>query len=159
MTLVELVMALILLVAFLGVYVAVTEFTQRFLGESETRQPGVASSGMLVDQYELQVGMDLLAESLAHASVSRENVSEYISQGCTHDPFVAWQALGKAYKFPNDYRICLRSSSLVESPLQDLVSKDPKARPGIYIIQALPEDVSATRQPARRLFCRPKPFC
>lgn len=35
MTLVEVMIALMLLVAFMGVYVAVMEFTNRFLGESE----------------------------------------------------------------------------------------------------------------------------
>ena len=31
--------------------------------------------------------------------------------------------------------------------------------PGIYVLQALPDRLDASTLPARRLFCRPRPFC
>ena len=30
---------------------------------------------------------------------------------------------------------------------------------GIYLLQALPEQLSSASLPTRRLFCRPRPFC
>lgn len=157
MTLVELILALMLFVSFMGVFVAVTQVTQRFLGDSEKQLPG--SSGMLVDQYALQVGMDLLADSLSQTAVSQQDIASYISKGCTYDPISEWKLLGAKPQFPPGYSLCIRSTLLTESPLQDLINKKPMARPGIYIIHALPDEVSATTQQGRRLFCRPKPFC
>ena len=40
-----------------------------------------------------------------------------------------------------------------------LIADSDGAKPGIYLLQALPERLSATSLPTRRLFCRPRPFC
>ena len=159
MTLVELLIALMLLVAFMGVYVAVTEFTNRFLGESEKVLPG--SQGLLMDQHQLQTAMDRLADTLAQSGIEQTEIFSIISSGCTYDPAGSWSLPGAKPELPPGYRICLRSTSLSESPITQLLerSKFPQARPGIYVLQALPDEVSATTQQSRRLFCRPKPFC
>ena len=159
MTLVEVLIALMLLVAFMGVYVAVTEFTNRFLGESEKVLPG--SQGLLVDQHQLQTAMDRLADTLAQPGIEQTEIASIITSGCTYDPTGSWALPGAKPDFPPGYRICLRSTSLAESPITQLLdrSKFPQARSGIYVLQALPDEVSATTQQSRRLFCRPKPFC
>ena len=159
MTLVEVMIALMLLVAFMGVYVAVTEFTNRFLGESEKVLPG--SQGLLVDQHQLQTAMDRLADSLAQPGIEQSEIAYMITSGCTYDPMGSWSLPGAKPDLPPGYRICLRSTSLSESPITQLLDrpKFPLARPGIYVLQALPDEVSATTQQSRRLFCRPKPFC
>jgi hypothetical protein len=159
MTLVEVMMAFMLLVAFMGVYVAVTEFTNRFLGDSEKVLPG--SQGLLVDQYQLQTAMDRLADTLAQPGIEQSEIASIITSGCTYDPMGSWSLPGSKPELPPGYRICLRSTSLSESPTAQLLDRSafPKARPGIYVLQALPDEVSATTQQSRRLFCRPKPFC
>ncbi len=159
MTLVEVLIALMLLVAFMGVYVAVTEFTNRFLGESEKVLPG--SQGLLVDQHQLQTAMDRLADTLAQPGIEQTEIASIITSGCTYDPMGSWALPGAKPDLPPGYRICLRSTSLAESPSSQLLerSKFPQARPGIYVLQALPDEVSASTQQSRRLFCRPKPFC
>jgi len=159
MTLVEVMIALMLLVAFMGVYVAVTEFTNRFLGESEKVLPG--SQGLLVDQHQLQTAMDRLADTLAQPGMEQSEIATIITSGCTYDPMGSWSLPGSKPDLPPGYRICLRSTSLSESPITQLLDRSafPQARAGIYVLQALPDEVSATTQQSRRLFCRPKPFC
>jgi prepilin-type N-terminal cleavage/methylation domain-containing protein len=159
MTLIEVVIALMLLIAFMGVYVAVTEFINRFMGESEKVLPG--SQGLLMDQHQLQMAMDRLADILAQPGIEQSEIASIIISGCTYDPIGSWSLPGQKPDLPPGYRICLRSTSLVESPLPQLLDrgKFPSSRPGIYVLQALPDEVSATTQQSRRVFCRPKPFC
>lgn len=163
MTLVEVMMALMMLVAFLGVYVAVTELTNRFLSEAEKTQfPG--SQGLLVDHHQLQIAMDDLSDVLAQPGLTREEMTELAQRGCSFDPQTDWGLPGSALterfpELPRYYRYCLHSTTLAESSLADLLAERPGARAGIYVLQALPEETTGSTQPARRVFCRPKPFC
>lgn len=156
-TMLEVMVAILMVVAFLGVFVSVTEFTSRWMRQSESGLPG--SDGLLVDHHQLQVAMDQLAEALAQPGVSTEAVILATRKPCTYDPMVEWGLPGARPRIPPGYLFCLRSTSLSESPIQDLIAGTAGVKPGIYVIQALPEQLTAATQPARRLFCRPKPFC
>ena len=59
---------------------------------------------------------------------------------------------------PPGYRLCLWKTTALESSLTDLDDVDV-AKPGIYLLQALPERLSSSSLPVRRLFCRPRPYC
>ena len=56
---------------------------------------------------------------------------------------------------PPGYRFCLWTTSQLEGAMDS----EGKSTPGIYLLQALPEVLSASSLPTRRLFCRPRPFC
>lgn len=56
---------------------------------------------------------------------------------------------------PPGYRFCLWTTIQREGA----VDSSGQSRPGIYLLQALPEQLSASSLPTRRLFCRPRPFC
>ena len=163
MTLVEVIIALAMLVAFGSAFIAVTEFTSRFMRESEDGLPG--SQGLLIDQHALQVAMDELVNVLNQPGLSRQDLLRIEGKGCVFDPMSgdltsvsgSWGLPGPAIDVPTGYRFCLHSTSLTESPVENLLAQNGK--PGIYLIQALPESISAAALPARRLFCRPKPFC
>jgi prepilin-type N-terminal cleavage/methylation domain-containing protein len=159
MTLVEVMIAMMLLVAFMGVYVAATTFINRVLGESEKVLPG--SQGLLVDQHLLQTAMDRLADTLAQPGIDQSEIAAIITSGCTYDPVGSWSLPGSRPDLPPGYRICLRSTSLSESPISQLLDRSafPQAKAGIYVLHALPDEVSATTLQSRRLLCRPKPFC
>lgn len=43
--------------------------------------------------------------------------------------------------------------------MTSLLAGEAGAKPGIYLLQALPERLNASTLPTRRLFCRPRPFC
>jgi prepilin-type N-terminal cleavage/methylation domain-containing protein len=166
MTLVEVMIALMLLVAFMGLYVAVTEVAGRFFGETEEAlatlpQDQTRSHGLLVDHALLQTIMERLADTLSQPGIEPEEIAEIISSGCSDNPVASWSLPGPNIELPPGYRICLNATPLSESPVAELLKplNFPQARPGIYVLQASPNEVSATAQPTRRLFCRPKPFC
>jgi len=162
MSLIEVIIAMMLLVAFFGVFVAVTEFTSRFMRESEAGVPG--SQGALLDQQALQLAMDQLADVLAQPGLSLSDLRLIQSKGCVYDPMSGlpdatskgWGLPGRALRSPDGYRFCLESTSLTEPPMAELLAG---GKPGIYLIKAIPDQISAAAIPARRLFCRPKPFC
>ena len=177
MTLVETIIAVGMLVIFTATVASVVSYTQRFLMQSETIEgtntllADNQSKGLLVDQHELQLAMDQLVDQLQQPTWSAQEILS-ITTGldrCAADPVDAWNLLGPPLKLPRgNYKICLRSSSLVEpidvvsgglivsSAVEQLENGSP---PGIYVLQALPDQLDASTLPARRLFCRPRPFC
>ena len=79
------------------------------------------------------------------------------NEACVSSPAADWglSELITEVSLPPGYRLCLWSTSLKESnPYTNGISE-----PGIYLLQALPEQISPSSLPTRRLFCRPRPFC
>ena len=74
-------------------------------------------------------------------------------------PVQQWDLPMPDVALPAGYRLCLWMTTQRESDLKSLLEVNPGAKPGIYLLQALPERLSATTLPTRRLFCRPRPFC
>ena len=177
MTLVEMVIAMAMLVIFTATVASVLSFSQRFLRQSETLDgsdtllASIGSKGLLVDQHELQLAMDVLAEQLQQPAWSADDLLKITvdaNRRCSYNPVGSWGLMGPELVLPPRYRICLWATTLVE-PL-DVVSGgvvvnaavsqlENGAPPGIYVLQALPDRLDASTLPARRLFCRPRPFC
>lgn len=158
MTLLELLIALMMLVTFTGVVVMVMEFTLRFLRDTKN----AVGNGALIDHIEAQLSMDQLVEVLSQPGISKEDIEE-ISTDCTDNPAVEWKGkFSNARLFPEiypplGYQFCLRATSVVEDEWEILLAN---GKPGIYILQALPDGpLGPSRLPVRRLFCRPRPFC
>ena len=147
MTLVELLMAAMMLVAFTGIVAMVMEFTFRFLGEAESAN----GNGVLIDHAEAQYDMDQLVEVLSQPSISAVDLeSIFTGNRCSINPVTDWSLPSSmsAIVPPLGYRFCL-SNILHSSGSTD-----------IYMLQALPEGApDPSRLPVRRLFCRPRPFC
>ena len=70
-------------------------------------------------------------------------------------PVTQWGLPMSDVSLPPGYRLCLWTTTAVERSMLAGVN-DPQ---GIYLLQALPEQLSSTSLPTRRLFCRPRPFC
>jgi len=186
LTLVETVIAMAMLVVFTATVASVLSFTQRFLRQSEsldgsdTLLADLGSKGLLVDQHELQLVMDALVDELQQPGWSADDLLAIAGdpqRRCSYTPVIDWgliaasqDQLPERYQLPPRYRICLRATSLTE-PIDvvsgdqmiesavDQMTADPPAPPGIYVLQALPDQLDASTLPARRLFCRPRPFC
>ena len=183
MTLIEMTIAMTILLMFTGSVVMVMQFTTTFMAESDQDlvaksgcdadvDPETCSKGLLVDHADLQIAMDELVAVLEQPAI---NVSPYAAAvgssnlTCTRFPFTDWQLPGRELHSPSstpprflppDYKFCLwRTLIRSESRLSDLISGLPSAKPGIYILQAVPAKLSPSSLPTRRLFCRPKPFC
>lgn len=176
MSLLEMVVAMMMLVLFTGVVVAVLELTARFVADQEAGADG--ANGVLIDHQEIQAGLDQLAEVLGQPGISKERLdgrlteqgwpqiafssSENPDRVCApagSNPLAWWRLPGPSLSFPAGYRICVWRTGLVESSAQALSSMQPGAKAGIYVLQALPERSGAASLPTRRLFCRPRPYC
>ena len=70
-------------------------------------------------------------------------------------PVTQWGLPMSDVSLPPGYRLCLWTTTAVERSMLAGVN-DPQ---GIYLLQALPEQLSSASLPTRRLFCRPRPFC
>lgn len=177
MTLVEMVIAMAMLVIFTATVASVLSFSQRFLRQSETLDgsdtllASIGSKGLLVDQHELQLAMDALAEQLQQPGWSVDDLLKITvdaNRRCSYNPIGSWGLMGPELVLPPRYRICLWATTLVE-PLDvvrggvvvnaAVTQLENGAPPGIYVLQALPDRLDASTLPSRRLFCRPRPFC
>lgn len=164
MTLVEMIIAMAMLVMFTTMVSTVLSFTQRFLRQAETVDgtdtllSSIGSHGLLVDQHHLQLAMDQLIAQLEQPGWSADELIAIArsAEPCSYNPVVAWGLMGPVAVLPPRYRICLRTTSLAEPPIDDLLAGKP---PGIYVLQALPDSVDAATLPSRQVFCRPRPFC
>ena len=179
MTVLELLLAITMLLVFTGVVVMVSSTIIRFITpiSSGSGSGAARSNGLLVDQKELRTTMLNLVSVLEQPGISREELlgiggsssaiayaqSTDPEQACVINPASSWDnlplSLVNVAQLPPGYRMCLWTTSIQESSLQRLLDEDTEAQPGIYVIQALPEELTTSHLPIRLLFCRPKPFC
>lgn len=76
MTLVEMLVAVLMLVVFTGVVAMVMEFTFRFLGDAESGELNVdgVSNGVLIDHQEIHSAMDQVVEVLSQPGLSKKRL-------------------------------------------------------------------------------------
>ena len=162
MTLPELVLAILMLTAFTGVTVLVTEFTSRFFQplNEEAKEEFITSnkelSDILNDHSQINSAFDSIIEILSEPGIDRNFI---LNLECTSLPSLEWGIPSIDTKaIPKSYKICIKPTSLSESNYSQLANAEGK--PGIYILFSKPENgVSVNATPVRRIFCRPKPFC
>jgi len=162
MTLPELVLAVLMLAAFTGVTVMVTEFISRFFQplNEEAKEEYISSnkepSDMLNDHSQINNAFDAIIEILSEPGIDKNFI---LDLKCTALPSLEWGIPSIDTKaIPKSYKICIKPTSLSESNYSQLANAEGK--PGIYILYSKPEKgVSANATPVRRIFCRPKPFC
>ena len=162
MTIPELVLSVLMLTAFTGITVMVTEFTARFFQplNEEAKEEYISSekelSDQLNDHIQINKTIDSIIEILSEPGIDKSFI---VNLECTSLPSLEWNIPSIDTKaMPKSYKICIKPSSLSESNYNQLANAEGK--PGIYILYSKPENgVSANSTPVRRIFCRPKPFC
>ena len=152
MSLLEMVVAMMMLILFTSVVVSVLELAARFLGKIDTGKDvnqqisGEVSNGMVIDLQEIQVAFDQIVEVLAQPGISRERLLGMNNQQriafalgdnpanvCTTplkrrgtlDLNVAWNLQGPALKFsdfPAGYGVCLWQTGLQEASIKELAT-------------------------------------
>jgi len=175
MTVLELLLAVTMLLVFTGVVVMVSGTLFRFLAPigQGTGSGTLRSNGLLIDQMELRATMQSLVSLLEQPGMSREQLlglagqsaiaypqSTDPDQACVVDPIRGWNlplATGTISPLPAGYRLCVWTTSIQEASTQQLLTGEASA--GVYVMQALPEQLTTSHLPSRLLFCRPKPFC
>ena len=162
MTLPELILAILMLTAFTGVTVMVTQFTTRFFQplNEEAKEEYISSNKELSDMlnYHSQINstFDSIIEILTEPGVDKNFI---LNLKCTSLPSLEWGIPSiDTEAIPKSYKICIKPTTLSESNYSQLANSEGK--PGIYILYSKPENgVSVNATPLRRIFCRPKPFC
>jgi len=162
MTLPELVLAVLMLTAFTGVTVMVTEFISRFFQplNEKAKEEYISSNKepneMLNHHSQINKAFDAIIEILSEPGIDKNFI---LNLQCTALPSLEWGIPSIDTKaIPKSYKICIKPTSLSESNYSKLANAEGK--PGIYILYSKPENgVSVNSTPIRRIFCRPKPFC
>ena len=162
--------------------VSILQLTSIILGKTNNQINGkftssadnYLSQGVIIDQYKLRVAMDFYVDTLSQPGITLSNINTIINskfgnlkQGCSLSPSSDWNIPVNINPFQNEtwspssinYALCLKSTSLGESSLTNLINNTSGAKPGIYVLLALPHKVTAYSLPARRVFCRPDPYC
>ena len=176
MTLPEVLVSTALLLVFLSVISNFIAIINKYNPKIE--QLTNSSQGLVIDHFYLYQVLDSYIDFLEEPGVSATKIVDIIDskpiglkKGCSYNPHLDWDIpivensklkVGWSPEFAG-YAICLRSTSITESPFADLVSKSNRinndASPGIYILLALPSELSSNKIPIRRIFCRPRPYC
>ena len=157
MSLAELSLSLMMLVAFLGVYSLSTKFINTFLKSSEILEGD--SRSWVVNQHLIKLSMQKWSDILSQSAYQS---TEIISYPCIYpNQSNLWGLPGMLddNQLPKNYRYCIFQTSLGESDLDDLIYKNNSAKPGIYIIYALPHQITPSSMPIRHIFCRPRIYC
>ena len=157
MTLPELILAVMMLSAFTGITVMVTQFTSSFF---QTANEGAKGKfvDVLDDHIRLNQAFDSIVETLSEPGIDKNFIEKL---NCTDTPSKDWNIRSiKKSAIPDSYNICITTTPLKESKKSDLINEEEDAQPGIYILYSSPKKrITFNAVPVRRIFCRPKPFC
>ena len=175
-SLVEFSISLFLLSIFFSFYSSFVEIASKYT--SANNPNATNSNGLTIDHHKLYMTLDNYTDFLSQPGISISEINNIIQtnssdleSGCSYSPSIEWNIPVTSNPIPNDnwqasnagYAICLKSTSLIESSLNDLISKSEgnniTANPGIYLLIALPKELSVNSLPVRKLFCRPAPYC
>ena len=161
MTLPELTLAMLLLTAFAGITVMVTQYTSRFFQPLNQKGMDAYSSNkelsdLLNDNTQINNTFDSIIEIFSESGIDRNFI---LNLKCTSLPSTEWNIPSiDNDAIPKSYKICIKPTTLSESTYSELANAEGK--PGIYILYSKPQNgVSINATPVRRIFCRPKPFC
>ena len=160
MTSPEFVLAIMMLSAFTGVFVLVTQFISSFFqplnfeAKEEFIKAEIGLTDVLADHLVINETIDNLIELFSQPGIDR---SFFFGLACSSLPKQEWQIPSLESNFPNTYELCIKPA-FPESSYQSLQKME--SRPGIYILYAKPlAGITFNSLPVRRIFCRPRPFC
>ena len=162
MSLLELLLAISMLAVFTGVVAMVMQFTLRFFSASESGISNSSSNGVLIDHQQIHIAMDALVEVLSQPGIDLSNISysqdESPRNVCSADPVCDWGLENFIDRnkvkdlLPPGYLLCLWETTETAQAVSTTM-------PSIYLLQALPEQITPSSLATRRMFCRPRPFC
>jgi len=178
MTLLELLVAVIFFTVFMGVFLAVTEFTLQFLRGVEGGRPAseLALARTITRQQLTALGSELssLGEKDLSSFMGPSNCLRDVQSTLTtgHPIWTLPSRTASGANLPQQWgiqdkqlarldqqvatrgsmeRICLYSTSYQED--------EDKGQPGLYILQAEPLQSGPLNQPVRLVLCRPDYLC
>ena len=133
MTFPELVLAILMLTAFTGVTVMVTEYTARFFQplNEEAKEEYIKSekelSDVVNDNYKINNAFDSIIEIFSEPGIDKNYI---LGLECTTLPSLEWNIPSiDTTAIPKSYKICIKPTSLSESNYSELANAEGK--PGV----------------------------
>ena len=158
MTLPEVSLALMVLVIFASLISLAAKFLQGSLKKSFSLNE--EKSSWIKSEHTILNSMNKWDQILSQPSIAKEKIESF---GCKFTPKnkeSIWGLPGESDNhLPKNYKYCIFPTILGESNLEDLIESNSNAKPGIYFIYAIPNNLSPTSKPLRKLICRPITFC
>ena len=158
MTIAEVSISMMVLVIFTSLISLSAKFLQTNLKSNFLNNDN--DSSWLNNEHKILSAMNKWEEILTQPSYSKDDINKL---GCSYIPsndISIWNLPGKSDKnLPSNYKYCIIPTNLEESNIEDLINSKSFARPGIYLIYAIPNKLSPTSKPIRKIICRPKTFC
>ena len=129
MTLLEMLLAMMMLVVFTGVVASVMQFTLRFFTAAESGEQNEfeVSNGVLIDHQQIQMVMDGLVEVLSQPGISVEDIAfapESVNPAVACPParpVTQWGLPMREVSLPPGYRLCLWTTTAMESSMSALI--------------------------------------
>ncbi len=158
MTIAEVSLAMMVMVIFFSLFSFISRYLQSYI-KLNLDLDGNKNSLIQNENIILQ-SMDKWSEILSQPSYSKEDINSINCSYPPKDSSSLWNIPGESgANLPRDYKYCIVSTSLGESDLNDLINEVNNAKPGIYFLYAIPDTITSTQKPIRRVLCRPITFC
>ena len=158
MTIAEVSLAMMVMVIFLSAFSLIAKYFQSYiklnLGLDRNKKSLIQNENIILRS------MDKWSNVISQPSYSKEEVKSLKCSYPPKDGSSLWNLPGESDpELPKEYKYCVIASSLGESDINNLINGDKNAKPGIYFLYAIPDTITPTIKPIRRLFCRPITFC
>ena len=158
MTLPEVSLSMMVLIIFFGVFSIYAKYFQTNIKINNALDKD--NKSWIQNENTIYLAMKGWSEILAQPSITKEQILSLKCRYKPNDSISIWGLPGKGDEgLPSGYKYCVFPTSLVESQLDDLIDKRKNSKPGIYFIYAIPTNITSTKKPIRKVFCRPLPFC
>ena len=158
MTLAEVSLGMMVMVIFFSLISLSTKFLKVSLKSSFALNE--ENSSWINNEHTIYRAMNRWSDILSQPSYTRENIEQL---GCRYIPKnnnTIWDTPGiEDSNLPSNYKYCVLSSILGESNYDDLINGEKNAKPGIYFLYAIPNELTPSSKPIRKIICRPQPFC
>ena len=158
MSLSELSVALMVLVVFFSTFAVCVKYFQTALKRGNSKE--IIQDKWLINENKILKAMDNWQQILSQPSYDKNFIK---SLSCSYSADLnqsIWNLPGTTnLDLPQNYKFCIKTTSLGESDLIDLINQKNNARPGIYILYAIPDKITSSSKPIRRLICRPITYC
>ena len=119
-----------------------------------------SNSTFLQNEHYIYSAMERWSKILSQPSYSKRDIEMLGCKYKSGDNESIWNTPGISdANLPNDYKYCFLPTIFGESNLIDLINEDDSARPGIYLLYAIPSKLSPNSKPIRKIICRPMNYC
>lgn len=118
------------------------------------------NSRYLQKEHQIYLAMDRWSKILSQPSYTKLDIGMLGCRKIPKENESIWNTPGISdANLPSNYKYCVLPTIFGESDIIDLINQADNARPGIYLLYAIPYKLSPTSKPIRKIICRPINYC